>query len=154
VGSLTIGIPGFFLALAPNAPRARSGFVGRVVRFCIPAGLVAGGATFASFWLAREQVPLVEARSTATLVLLAVGLWILSVSARPLTHLRRMLLLVMGGAFALVLVVPGLRRFFDLRLPQWEVWIEGAAIAGLAAFVIESAWQWSRRRPGMLLGAD
>jgi len=154
VGSLTIGIPGFFLALAPNAPRARSGFVGRVVRFCIPAGLVAGGATFASFWLAREQVPLVEARSTATLVLLAVGLWILSVSARPLTHLRRMLLLVMGGAFALVLVVPGLRRFFDLRLPQWEVWIEGAAIAGLAAFVIESAWQWSRRRQGMLLGAD
>src|SRR6185312_15458395 len=41
VSGVTIGIPGFFLALAPNAQRARKGFMGRVLRFAIPAGVVA-----------------------------------------------------------------------------------------------------------------
>src|SRR5207249_7419736 len=38
VSSLTIGIPGFFLALAPNAQRFRPGFVRRVLHFAVPAG--------------------------------------------------------------------------------------------------------------------
>src|SRR5207247_2392963 len=38
VSSLTIGIPAFFLALAPNAQRFRAGFVTRVLRFALPAG--------------------------------------------------------------------------------------------------------------------
>ena len=37
VSSLTIGIPAFFLALAPNSTRARTDFVGRVLRFATPA---------------------------------------------------------------------------------------------------------------------
>ncbi|HXJ66750.1 MAG TPA: HAD-IC family P-type ATPase, partial [Actinomycetota bacterium] len=36
IGALTIGIPSFFLALAPNEERARPGFLGRVLRFTIP----------------------------------------------------------------------------------------------------------------------
>ncbi|MGZ4760480.1 MAG: HAD-IC family P-type ATPase, partial [Acidimicrobiales bacterium] len=42
ISALTIGIPGFFLALAPNERRAEHGFLPRVLRFAIPAGLVAG----------------------------------------------------------------------------------------------------------------
>jgi cation-transporting P-type ATPase E len=38
ISTLTIGIPGFFLALAPGAPRARPGFTRRVLAFTIPAG--------------------------------------------------------------------------------------------------------------------
>src|SRR6266540_2541063 len=41
VGSLTIGIPGFFLALEPNLRRARPDLVRRVLAFAAPAGLVA-----------------------------------------------------------------------------------------------------------------
>ena len=44
VSVFTIGIPGFFLALAPNTRRYIPGFIVRVLRFCIPAGLVAGTA--------------------------------------------------------------------------------------------------------------
>src|SRR5687767_12388115 len=40
VSSLTIGIPAFFLALAPNARRAAPGFVERVLRFALPAGVI------------------------------------------------------------------------------------------------------------------
>ena len=36
VGTLTIGAPAFFLALAPSAERARPGFIPRVLRFAIP----------------------------------------------------------------------------------------------------------------------
>ncbi|HEY1738362.1 MAG TPA: HAD-IC family P-type ATPase, partial [Acidimicrobiia bacterium] len=39
VSSLTIGIPSFFLALAPSTRRYVPGFVHRVARFTIPAGL-------------------------------------------------------------------------------------------------------------------
>ena len=42
VRALSVGIPGFFLALAPDSRRARPGFLHRVVRFSIPAGLIAG----------------------------------------------------------------------------------------------------------------
>ena len=39
VNGLTIGIPAFFLALAPNTQRYVPGFVRRVLRFAIPAGV-------------------------------------------------------------------------------------------------------------------
>ena len=55
ISSLTIGIPGFFLALAPNTARVRSGFVPRVLRFAIPAGLVAGASSLAAYGLARAS---------------------------------------------------------------------------------------------------
>ena len=45
VSSLTIGIPAFFIALAPNDRRAVPGFVGRVLRFAVPAGTLAAIAT-------------------------------------------------------------------------------------------------------------
>jgi hypothetical protein len=38
ISTLTIGVPGFFLALAPGAPRARPGFTRRVLAFTVPAG--------------------------------------------------------------------------------------------------------------------
>ena len=41
VGTLTIGAPAFFIALAPTAERARSGFVTRVMRFAVPVGALA-----------------------------------------------------------------------------------------------------------------
>src|SRR5436190_7724016 len=76
VSSLTIGIPAFFLALAPNYDRFRPGFVGRVLRFALPAGVVAAAATFTAYAVTRDQpdVSLTEARTTATLVLFAIGM--------------------------------------------------------------------------------
>ena len=38
ISTLTIGVPGFFLALGRGAPRARPGFTRRVLAFTIPAG--------------------------------------------------------------------------------------------------------------------
>ena len=75
VSVFTIGIPGFFLALAPNTRRYVPGFVARVLRFCIPAGLVAGAAALVAYGIARygHDLPTREARTTSALVLIAVG---------------------------------------------------------------------------------
>ena len=55
IGTFSIGIPGFFLALSPEVSRVRSGFLGRVLRFSIPVGAVAGGATLAVYEVARRN---------------------------------------------------------------------------------------------------
>ena len=54
IGALTIGIPSFFLALAPNTERFRPGFVGRVLRFAIPTGTLAAIATLLAYRLATN----------------------------------------------------------------------------------------------------
>ena len=146
VSSLTIGIPAFFLALAPNATRARPGFVGRVLRFAGPAGLVAATATFVGYGLARIQpnVTLAEARTTATIVLFVVTLWVLDILARPLTPLRRLLLVCMVGAFLVVLAVPWLRDVLALDLPRLPVTAMALALAAIADVLLGPLIRLSR----------
>ena len=52
ISDFTIGIPGFFLALAPNTRRYIPGFIRRVLRFCIPAGVVIGAAALVAYGVA------------------------------------------------------------------------------------------------------
>ena len=109
VSSLTIGIPAFFLALAPNPRRYVPGFVRRVVLFAGPAGAVAAASTFVSYAIARHYDASDIAKTAATITLLIVGLWVLNLLARPITPGRALLFGAMVGAFAVILGVPGLR---------------------------------------------
>ena len=140
VGSLSIGIPAFFLALAPNAQQARAGFTGRVLRFAIPAGVVAAAATFAAYALVLDSpyASFAEARTVATIVLLGTALWLLTVLARPLTPLRRALIAAMGAAFVLILAIPASKQFFALDVPPTIVTL--AAIGIVAVAVPSSNW--------------
>ena len=106
IDTLAIGIPSFFLALAPNTRRYVPGFVGRVLRFAIPAGSIIAAATFAAYALARAAgLPLVQQRTAATLVTLILSLCVLVLLAVPLTWRR----IVLVGAVAgrLRAAVPG-----------------------------------------------
>ncbi|NUR51933.1 MAG: HAD-IC family P-type ATPase [Hamadaea sp.] len=118
VASLTIGIPGFFLALAPSNERARPGFVPRVLRFAIPAGVACAAATFVAYALARAVggTSLAADRSTATLTLFLVAWWVLLLVARPLNGWKIGLLAASAGAFALVALVPPLARIAALSV--------------------------------------
>jgi cation-transporting ATPase E/undecaprenyl-diphosphatase len=139
IGGLTIGIPSFFLALAPNAERPRPGFLMRVVRFTVPAGTLAAIATFLGYVLARDEagVTLAQARTTATMVLCWIGFLVLSIIAAPLTRPRLMLVWSMAGAFIVAMLVPGSRTFFALTPPPLLVWL---AAFGIAALV----WSFAR----------
>jgi cation-transporting ATPase E len=155
IGTLTIGAPSFFLALAPSARRAVTGFVRRVIRFSAPAGILAAAATFAAYWLARDQpdVNLDEARTTATLVLVLVGLFVLAVISRPFNPTRRTLILSMGGVLAVVFLVPVSRDFFALDYPPMIVLTSAvgvASITGALMFAALRAVEWSALAPEVL----
>jgi cation-transporting ATPase E len=145
IDTLTIGIPSFFLALAPNLRRYLPGFVDRVLRFAVPAGLVVAATTFAAYWLARaHNLPLVQQRTGATLVALMLSLCVLVISALPMTWRRLLLVsLVILGVVFLYPVGP-VHTFFALQLPNEVL---GATVligvAGIALLV--TAWQLSRR---------
>jgi cation-transporting P-type ATPase E len=139
VGSLTIGIPGFFLALEPNIRRARPDLVHRVLVFAAPAGLVAAGATLLAYWLAHRSpsVPLEQARTTATITLTGAGLEVLWALSRPLNALRVTILASMVGALAGVLAIPWLRDQFALALPPAPVLIGVAVLLAVVGVVVE-----------------
>jgi cation-transporting ATPase E len=146
ISTFTIGIPGFFLALAPNSRRYIPGFLVRVLRFTVPAGLVAAGAALISYGIARyrHDLPVLESRTTATLVLCAVGLWVLVLQARPFNWWKTVLVASMVGAVALIMVVPAFRDFYAVQLPPAEVLGEAALVAGVAIVLLEVGWRFSR----------
>ena len=149
VSSLTIGIPAFFLALAPNPRRYVPGFVPRVLRFAIPAGIVAACAAMASYAVARnvDGVNTTEARTCATVTLLIVGLWVLNLLARPITLWQALLFGAMAGAFAIILAVPALRDFFALDLPGGVATVAAFVVAAIAGVVLEVGWRVGGLRP-------
>ncbi|WP_404868979.1 HAD-IC family P-type ATPase [Kitasatospora griseola] len=139
LSSLTIGIPAFFLALAPNNERARTGFVRRVLRLAVPGGIICGTATFVAYALARadHDTALKADTSVATLTLFITAIWVLAIVARPYTWWRLLLIGTMAGAFSLVLVVPWLSDFFQLQLVGWRDPLIGVAIAVVAGCLLE-----------------
>jgi cation-transporting ATPase E len=111
ISTLTIGVPGFVLALGPNRRRYVPGFLRRVLRFAIPTGAVIGTAAYVGYRLIRwldSDGGVSGGRTTATLIVLIVSLWTLLLLARPLKGWKLALVAVMAGAAALVAVVPPL----------------------------------------------
>ncbi|RGD60929.1 HAD family hydrolase [Kitasatospora xanthocidica] len=148
LSSLTIGIPAFFLALAPNNERARTGFVKRVLRLAVPGGAIAGTGTFVAYTLARTDhaTDLKADTSVATLTLFLIAIWVLAIVARPYNWWRLLLIGAMGGAFALVLLVPPLKSFFDLSLVGYRDPLTGVAVAVVCGIALEIAWRVMKRR--------
>lgn len=143
IGGLTIGVPGFLLALERGAERVRPGFVERVLRLAVPAGLVAAAASFATYSLLSGVLgaSLAQARSGAGVALFAVGAWIVAMVARPLTVTRMALVAAMCAAFGMVLRFDFLRRFFALEPLDLAMWAATACIFAAAGSL---AW-WGAR---------
>ncbi|WP_315502387.1 HAD-IC family P-type ATPase [Actinomyces radicidentis] len=142
VSSLTIGIPAFVLALAPNSQRYRAGFLPRVLRLAVPAGLVAGTTTLMTRqWLEMTGAASEQVTTGATLVLVIAGLWLLTLTAKPLLGWRLGIILLMAGAAVLGVLIPVVREFFLLAWPTWRTWTAiavggGAAVAGIQALAV------------------
>ena len=158
ISAFTIGIPSVYLALAPSFEPSHSGFVSRVMRFALPAGAVAAVATFAAYALAVNEpdVSLSEERTVATVVIAAIGLWILSRLAQPLTASRRALIAAMAVGLAMIMLLGPVRLLFDLDFPRPIVAMSAVGIIALAFLSLE-LWDrgvailgryWTRRNRG------
>ncbi|MET9511049.1 cation-translocating P-type ATPase [Streptomyces flavidovirens] len=150
LSTLTIGVPAFFLALAPNKERAQPNFVRRVMRYSIPGGIIAASATFCTYLLARTHYSGPDAlpaeTSVATLTLFLVSIWVLAIVARPYTWWRVGLVAAMGLGFVVVLVVPWLQDFFALRLVGTTMPWAAVGVSAVAAAALELVWRWVGRR--------
>lgn len=151
-GWFTIGIPAFVLSLAPNWERARDGFVRRVLRLAIPAGITVGLLTF-MFWLWAN--PGVDASdvargeaSTATLIVLIVSaFWVLVVVARPYTWWKVLLLAVSAGAYLFIFSVRSVASVLNLYWVGQELLIPALIVGAIGAAIIEALWWWRQSKP-------
>jgi len=147
IDTLAIGVPAFFLALAPNRRRYLPGFVGRVLRFAGPAGLIVAAATFSAYALARARgLPLTQQRTAATLVTLILSLCVLALLAMPLTWRRIALLIAALAGFALLFPVHAVRTFYELEQPRGAL-SSTLLIAALGSAALTGFWALSHR-PG------
>jgi cation-transporting ATPase E len=157
VSSVTIGIPAFFLALGPNSRRYVPGFLGRILRFAVPAGAIAGLAVIGSYLLAGSHYGLPadeylqqctlgaggaadpacwQPGSGATITLLTVFFWILSVLARPFRLWKALLLGTMMLLALLAFVLPFGREFFTFDVPATLAW-QSLAIGAVGGLLVE-----------------
>jgi cation-transporting ATPase E len=146
VSSLAIGIPSFFLALAPNRRIYTPGVLPRILRYSVPTGIIAGLTAIVAYAPLYQNVPLPEARSITTIALFCVSLWILCVLTRPLSGPRWALLASVAAAMVIVCVVPFTRAFFEMHVPfSWSLaW--GLLVGAVGAAGIELFYRFARSR--------
>lgn len=123
IGSTSIGLPSFFLALEPNSERIKGNFLKNVFRIAIPSGILMFGAIIAAT-LYSGQVLLASTAQTstvATYTALAVGLIIVFDIAGKMNRWKTVMLigLVLEG-LALILLFP---KLFSLVPLTTELWI-------------------------------
>ncbi len=167
LNALTIGVPGFFLALMPNVERFRPGFVRRVLLMAVPSGVICGLAAMASYGLSRwgshaavasgsltTTQAVAEARAAGVITLFLAAWWVLLLVAQPLDLLRGSIVAAMAVGFLLVLYVPWLSEWFALSLGPDRDGVIAVALGVTAMGLISFArWLTARHRARSLVAA-
>lgn len=153
---ITIGIPAFFLALAPSeGPWRPARFLRDLSSFAIPAGTAAGLGVVASFLLALNLIGMGELRSrtVATTVLVVVGLYLIVVlesASRRRDYTVGGLCLALLALYLTILSLPAGRDFFHVSTP--DPGVITCAILGSALAISGLALTDERFLPGWLRG--
>ena len=119
VSALTIGIPGFILAMEPNSARIQGKFLPNVVGRALPGGLtnlflVLGAILFCLVFELPEDMM----GTICTVILCVVGLMVVHRTCKPYDLLRRAMMVALVVGFGIcVLVLPELFTISKLDLP-------------------------------------
>ena len=142
IGALTIGMPAFILALAPNTRRYIPGFLKRVIYFALPGGIATGLSVLcaAGFlpgvmgWdVQRSDAQLTTLRGVVTIILFMMGIFVLARVASPLNSWRGILVAAFAAAGVIGVCIPFVANFFELIIPTGAVLIPTLiALAGSA----------------------
>jgi P-type E1-E2 ATPase len=133
-GSVSVGIPGFFLAMTQYTTLARSGFLPRLIRFSVPAACMGAAASLAAYGIARalHHGDLALGRTAATLTLSAWGLSLVLALPGPKGRVPSAVLPLMASVLVTVICVGPLRDLFALIPPPPDVSIAVAALSAMA----------------------
>ena len=149
IGTISVGVPGFFLALAPDASLVRPGFLPRVLRYAVPAGTAAAAATFTAYEVVRRSDATLEAaRTSATLTLLGISLVVLLGISRPLRPWKVGLAGAMGAWYALSMAWSFPRNYFELVIPPTSAWLTAAVCTAVGGLLVAVLPRLLDRLPG------
>ena len=150
IGALTIGMPAFILALAPNTRRYMPGFLKRVVTFALPGGIATALSVLLAAWVlppvmgwnvTGDATDLSALRATSAIILFAMGVFVLARVARPLNSWRGVLVAVFAVAGVIGAFVPFVANFFALILPTGATMVATLiALAGSALIFALCLW--------------
>ena len=150
IGALTIGMPAFILALAPNTRRYMPGFLKRVVTFALPGGIATALSVLLAAWVlppvmgwnvTGDATDLSALRATSAIILFAMGVFVLARVARPLNSWRGVLVAVFAAAGVIGAFVPFVANFFALILPTGATMVATLiALAGSALIFALCLW--------------
>lgn len=137
IAALTIGVPGFFLAMEPNYERVKGKFLPTVLRQALPGGLsdllvvLLAHLTMLTFGL-----PLADSAAVCTAVLAVVGMLVLFKVSTPFDTFRK----IVWGAMAVALVgcFVILKVPFDLTItdPRSYLILLCAVIAAPTVYIV------------------
>ena len=149
IGTISVGVPGFFLALTPDASLVRPGFLPRVLRYAVPAGTAAAAATFTAYEVVRRSDATLEAaRTSATLTLLGISLVVLLGISRPLRPWKVGLAGAMGAWYALTMAWSFPRDYFELVIPPTSAWLTAAVCTAVGGLLVAVLPRLLDRLPG------
>ena len=115
----------------------KPGFLKRVLRYSIPAGISAAIATFVCYEIVRRSdVLLIEARTAATATLLCLGLGILVVVSRPIKPWKLLLAVFMGLSDVSVLLSEFGRDYFEIVHMSVGSWLTTGICVAVGIFPI------------------
>ena len=160
IGSLTIGIPAFLLALAPNTRRYIPGFLKRVVRFAVPSGFaiaasvlataviaprvlglnlddVVANNLIASRFIVSNVQALATTRSICSVIVFVLGILVLASVAKPLRSWRGIMVALFAAAGVAGAFIPFTAKFFELHVPT-----AGSAFIAMLVAVVLAVLLW------------
>ena len=160
IGSLTIGIPAFLLALAPNTRRYIPGFLKRVVRFAVPSGFAIAASVLAtavvaprvlgfnldenaenslkaSRFIVSNVQALATTRSICSVIVFVLGILVLASVAKPLRSWRGIMVALFAAAGVAGAFIPFTAKFFELHVPT-----AGSALTVMLIAVVLAVILW------------
>ncbi|MDR0513858.1 MAG: HAD-IC family P-type ATPase [Coriobacteriaceae bacterium] len=141
ISALTIGIPAFFLALAPNHRIYQPGFLKRVLGRAVPIGLIGACAMLANYCLLASRGDVTpEAAGTATsIVVLLIGFTVIVGLARPLRGWKVALVAFLVVASVAMMTLPPLAAIcrYSLDLSTLPVAFATSAVAMLLVCIVQ-----------------
>ena len=144
IGALTIGMPAFILALAPNTRRYIPGFLKRVVTFALPGGIATALSVLLASWtlpnvmgwdVVNNDADLSALRATSAIILFLMGVFVLARVARPLNSWRGALVAGFAAAGIIGAFIPFVANFFALILPTGTTLVATLIVLGGAAMI-------------------
>ena len=150
ISSLTVGVPGFFLALEPSTERVKGSFLRTVLLRALPGGIAVALCATLSILLTGANGWTRETGSTlATLSAGVVGFTVLLRTCLPLNRNRAILLASVISAFVLTVILLGhIFKLVPLEGPALTAFVLLAALG--CAIVMVSGIIAKRRRKAEL----